>query len=69
MNARAKAEHQVSRLENRLQSLLNQLNVGVFRCTIEGRILEGNNAFLRLLNLETVSETQMLDLRQLFWQQ
>lgn len=67
--ARAKAEHQVSRLENRLQSLLNKLNVGVFRCTIEGRILEGNNAFLRLLNLETVSETQMLDLRQLFWQQ
>lgn len=65
--ARAKAEHKVSRLENRLQSLLNKLNVGVFRCTIEGRILEGNNAFLRLLNLET-TQVQMVDLRQLFWQ-
>jgi PAS domain S-box-containing protein len=67
--ARAKAERQVSRLENRLQSLLNQLNVGVFRCTVEGRLLEGNNAFLRLLQLETLSEAQMLDLRELFWQQ
>ncbi|MBW4507760.1 MAG: response regulator [Scytonematopsis contorta HA4267-MV1] len=67
--ARAKAERQVSRLENRLQSLLNQLNVGVFRCTVEGRLLEGNNAFLRLLQLETLSEAQMLDLGQLFWQQ
>ncbi|BAZ10300.1 two-component hybrid sensor and regulator [Calothrix sp. NIES-4071] len=66
--ARAKAEHQVSRLENRLQSLLNKLNVGVFRCTVEGRILEGNNAFLRLLNIETILQAQMLDLRQLFWQ-
>ena len=67
--ARAKAERQVSRLENRLQSLLNQLNVGVFRCTVEGRLLEGNNAFLRLLQLETLSEAQMLDLRELFWQE
>jgi PAS domain S-box-containing protein len=66
--ARAKAEYKVSRLENRLQSLLNKLNVGVFRCTVEGHILEGNNAFLRLLNLETISQTQMLDLRQLFKQ-
>ncbi|MBF2064700.1 MAG: response regulator [Calothrix sp. C42_A2020_038] len=66
--ARAKAEYQVSRLENRLQSLLNKLNVGVFRCTVEGRLLEGNNAFLRLLNLETIAQAQMLDLRELFWQ-
>lgn len=65
--AQAKAERQVSRLENRLQSLLNQLNVGVFRCSVEGRLLEGNNAFLRLLNLETLSQAQILDLRQLFW--
>lgn len=67
--ARATAERQVSRLENRLQSLLNQLNVGVFRCTIEGRLLEGNNAFLHLLHQETLGQAQMLNLRELFWQQ
>jgi PAS domain S-box-containing protein len=35
-------------LETRLQTLLGQLNVGVFRCTTRGELLETNDAFLIL---------------------
>ncbi|MDZ8187822.1 MAG: ATP-binding protein [Nostoc sp. ChiSLP02] len=45
-------------LENRLQSLLNQLNVGVFRAIPDGRILEANSAFLNLLRLDSLEEIQ-----------
>lgn len=60
------AKRQIARLENRLQFLLNQLNVGVFRATLEGRLLESNNAFLRLVGLSSSAVEQKIDLRQFF---
>src|ERR671932_1898550 len=57
---RAESQQRVLRLEMRLQSLLNQLNVGVFRATIQGRILEGNAAFLRLLGVNSLQEALSL---------
>ncbi|MBD0266635.1 MAG: response regulator [Tolypothrix sp. Co-bin9] len=60
------AKRQIARLENRLQFLLNQLNVGVFRATLEGLLLESNNAFLRLVGLSSSAVEQKIDLRQFF---
>jgi signal transduction histidine kinase len=64
---RVAAQKQVVRLENRLQSLLDRLNVGVFSSTVDGRLLESNQAFLRLLGLENLQQAQAIDLRDLFW--
>ena len=63
---RIAAQKQVVRLENRLQSLLDRLNVGVFSSTVDGRLLESNQAFLRLLGLENLQQAQAIDLRDLF---
>lgn len=52
-------------LETRLQKLLNQLCVGIFRSTVDGRLLEANPAFLRILNLGFAQKTQPQDLREL----
>ncbi|GAX40303.1 two-component hybrid sensor and regulator [Tolypothrix sp. NIES-4075] len=60
------AKRQIARLENRLQFLLNQLNVGVFRASLEGRLLESNNAFLRLVGLSSSSVEQNINLRRFF---
>ncbi|MBW4606029.1 MAG: response regulator [Hassallia sp. WJT32-NPBG1] len=60
------AKRQIARLENRLQFLLNQLNVGVFRATLEGRLLESNNAFLRLVGLSSSPVEQNINLRRFF---
>lgn len=49
-------------LEIRLQSLLNQLNLGVFRSTLDGRLLESNPAFLRLLGVSSLSEANISSL-------
>ena len=43
----------------RLQFLLNQLNVGVFRATLEGELIECNDGFLRLLDLNTPEEARI----------
>ncbi|PHJ64116.1 hypothetical protein VF14_22420 [Nostoc linckia z18] len=55
---RNETRQRASFLENRLQSLLNQLNVGVFRAIPDGRILEVNSAFLSLLRLDSLEEIQ-----------
>src|SRR5581483_7384296 len=52
-------------LEIRLQKLLNQLCVGVFRSTPDGRLLEANPAFLRMLNLDSAQKSLTQDLHQL----
>lgn len=62
---RVTATRKATRLENRLQSLLNQLNVGVFRANSEGVLVEYNNAFLRLLGL-TPSQVEAKNLSELF---
>jgi len=41
---------------DRLQTLLNTLNVGVYRLSEDGALLEGNPAFLRLLGLNSLTD-------------
>ncbi|MBD2531793.1 response regulator [Nostoc flagelliforme FACHB-838] len=53
---RTEAQRKVVRLESRLQTLLNNLNVGIYRLTADGTLLEGNRAFLRLLGLNSLIE-------------
>ncbi|HLO83535.1 MAG TPA: response regulator [Nostocaceae cyanobacterium] len=53
---RAETRCKVAKLEKRLQTLLNQLEVGVYRITAEGDLLEGNTAFLNLLGLNQLKE-------------
>lgn len=53
---RIAAQQQAASLQARVQTLLNQLDVGVYRLTSDGTLLEGNAAFLRLLGLESLTE-------------
>jgi PAS domain S-box-containing protein len=48
---REAAEQRAARLESRLEGLLNRLDVGVFRTALDGRLVEANPAFYRLLHL------------------
>lgn len=68
---RAENRRQMALLETRLQTLLDHTNVGVFRSTLDGRLLEVNAAFLKLFgrapaakNLPSLGRTN-LDLREL----
>ncbi|MGB3654653.1 MAG: ATP-binding protein [Rivularia sp. (in: cyanobacteria)] len=56
-NAQTRAR--LAQTQLRLQFLLNQLNVGVFRATLDGELIECNNGFLRLLNLNTPEEARI----------
>jgi PAS domain S-box-containing protein len=56
---------QYYRLETRLHTLLNRLNVGVFRTTSEGQILEANPAFLRFLGSSTLPRPPACSLQDL----
>ncbi|MEC4813588.1 MAG: ATP-binding protein [Scytonema sp. PMC 1069.18] len=47
-----------SELEFRLQFLLNELKVGVFRSTLNGQLLEASNGLLQLFQLNSLSEAQ-----------
>lgn len=55
-------------LEIQLQSLLNHLDVGVFRARLNGQIIDANQAFLRMLGVATLEEAQAIDPEQLFWE-
>jgi PAS domain S-box-containing protein len=57
---KAQTKRKVAGLENRLHGLLNQLNVGVFRQTLEGSLLEGNPAFFQLLGLSKESSAETI---------
>ncbi len=59
---RAETQRRAALLEIRLQSLLNQLNLGVFRSTLDERLLESNPAFLRLLGVGSLSEANISSL-------
>ncbi|MEP6498405.1 ATP-binding protein [Microcoleus vaginatus] len=65
---RVAAWKRVARLENQLNSLLERLNVGVFRATSEGKLLESNQAFLRLFDASNLADVQGIYLQQLFLQ-
>ncbi|MBD3881398.1 response regulator [Phormidium tenue FACHB-886] len=46
-------------LEERYQTLLNRLNVGSYRLTAEGELIEANSAFFRLLGVPIQDSTQL----------
>jgi PAS domain S-box-containing protein len=48
---RIAVRQQATSLQARVQTLLNQLDVGIYRLNADGTLLEGNAAFLRLLGL------------------
>jgi PAS domain S-box-containing protein len=49
---RTEVRERATRLERRLETLLNQLRVGVFRATPDGKVVEANPAFWHLLGLD-----------------
>ncbi|OUL29453.1 histidine kinase [Nostoc sp. T09] len=58
------AQRKVAGLETRLQTLLNNLDVGVYRLQADGTLLEGNPAFLRLVglnHLNNIPESKTLE--------
>jgi signal transduction histidine kinase len=57
---RTEAQRRAALLENRLQRLLTQLSVGVFRFNAVGRLLDGNLSFLNLLGVESLDQAQAL---------
>ncbi|MEG4517693.1 MULTISPECIES: ATP-binding protein [unclassified Microcoleus] len=65
---RVAAWERVARLENQLHSLLERLNVGVFRASSQGQLLESNQAFLRLFDASNLADVQDIYLQQLFVQ-
>jgi PAS domain S-box-containing protein len=64
---RVEARERAALLETRLETLLNRLNVGVFRSTLDGRVLEANPAFFRLLG-QSASEPRNLDFNAFYYQ-
>jgi hypothetical protein len=62
------AKRKVTGLENRLQSLLNHLKVGVFRLRLDGSLLEGNPAFWSLLGLSEESDAQAIQSLESYFQ-
>ena len=63
---RALNQRRAIHIENRLQFLLNRLDVGVFRATQAGELVEGNAAFLRILQVNSLPEAQEIYLQQLY---
>ncbi|GAB1539464.1 ATP-binding protein [Scytonema sp. NUACC21] len=59
---RAENRRQAGLLEIRLQRLLNQLRVGVFRCDINGNLIESNPAFLKLLGADSLAQVKSMNL-------
>ncbi len=64
----ARASRQATRMQLRLQGLLDQLNVGVYRASAGGVLLEFNAAFMRLLRINSPADLETLDLSALFQQ-
>jgi PAS domain S-box-containing protein len=56
---RATAHRKVAGLEARLQQLTNQLNVGVYRLSSKGVLLEANPAFMRLLGVNSAADLSL----------
>ena len=59
---RAEHDQQVARSEPWLQTLLERANIGVFRTTLDQRLIEANPALLRLLGVKTLEEALRMSL-------
>ncbi len=55
---RLASQQRTAQLEQHLQALLNRLDVGVFRASVEGQLLEANAAFLHLIGLDSLAAAQ-----------
>ena len=62
---REEAERRAEKLETRLRGLLDRLQVGVFRATPDGRVLEANRAFLTLIGSPDASRVPRETVRRL----
>ncbi|MFN3325692.1 MAG: sensor histidine kinase [Bryobacteraceae bacterium] len=56
---RARTRRRLTALETRLETLLIQLRIGVFRVNLDGQLLEANRAFLDLLGAGSLREAQI----------
>ncbi|MBD2097950.1 PAS domain S-box protein [Trichocoleus sp. FACHB-591] len=68
---RSALEHAIERrksaqLQQQLQSLLVRLNVGVFRASADGHLLESNSAFQKILKLPHTTAALTLNWQELF---
>ncbi len=63
---RVDSQVKAKRTEKRLGNLLARLNVGVFRSTSEGRIMEANPAFLSMLGFSSLEEAQAWGMDKLY---
>ncbi|HVS08307.1 MAG TPA: ATP-binding protein [Planctomycetota bacterium] len=61
---RTAAERRAELLESRLQSLLELLEVGFFRCTLDGKLIDANPAFERQTGLSSREPRMLARLRQ-----
>ena len=59
---RVEIQRRATLLEIRLQGLLNQLKLGVFRSNSLGELLECNRAFLELLGINSLAQAQTMQL-------
>jgi PAS domain S-box-containing protein len=68
---RIKTQQRAALLEIRLQGLLNQVKIGIFRSNSDGTLIETNPAFLELLgvtSLEQANDMNGLDMRDRYGQ-
>jgi PAS domain S-box-containing protein len=63
---RAESRQQVQEWMAPVQALLERTNLGSFRATLDGRVLEANQALLRLLGLSTLHQAQEHNLHSLY---
>lgn len=59
---RLEIQQRAALLEIRLQELLEQVNVGIFRSDPEGQLIEVNPAFLNLFGVNSIAQANDLDL-------
>jgi PAS domain S-box-containing protein len=62
---REEAERRADAIETRLRGLLDRIEVGVFRATPEGRLVEANPAFLELMGLKSMARALELNVAHL----
>lgn len=55
---RAQERRKSANLQIRLHYLLNRLDLGVFRATLDGKLLEANAAFLQMFGIKTFADAQ-----------
>ncbi|HEV3168129.1 MAG TPA: response regulator, partial [Isosphaeraceae bacterium] len=63
---RGQTRRRAAELEGRLQALVGRLNVGVYRATLDGRLVECNPALSHLLGLPSPDAAHTVNLNELF---